>query len=393
LFKHVLAIALVSVLCLLPSTTRAVAAPNSAAAPLVTAFVQHGWVFAVRSDGSTIRLTAGTNATSAVLSPDRSTVAYFTAVRNRTDRYGRPYLSDVWTVGTRANPQHLVANLDGAAAGALAWSPNGRSLAYLYGRELAVWRGPGTGAPIITRLSRLPALDSEPTLAWSPDSRQIAVPLPPVSLQLLPRDLSVAIMDVPAGPSKVVRVSFSEKLLGSRTTALGSHPASSQIGWSAGSLLVATAINGAGNSLTGIWRVSESGGLARLVIGNPTALDMRHAVSALDNATHFLVAPRGSRLATDPGNRFWVTMLGTTRSHFLAPHVSVGCTIAQWRWLVGGQGLAYVTLCTVGGTTNFRSTLYTVQLHNGRPQSIITVVSPNMTALSLTPASRCIACG
>jgi hypothetical protein len=392
LFKHVLAVTLVSALGLLPSTT-AGAAHSAAAAPLVTALVQHGWVYAVRSDGHTVRLTAGTNATSAVLSPDRGTVAYFTAVRNRADRYGRPYLTGVWTVGTRANPQHLVANLPGAVASALAWSPNGRMLAYLSGRELAVWRGPGTGAPIVTQLPRVPALYGAPTLAWSPDSRQIAVPLPPVSIQQVPRDLSVAVVHAPGEASRVVRVSFPARLLGSQTTALGSHPSSDQIGWSGGNLLVATAINGAGNSLTGIWTVAASGGPAHLAVGNPTALDLHHANPALQNATHFLVSPHGSTLATDPDRRFAISSLSGAGSRFLAPRMAVSCTISQWSWLVGGQGLAYVTLCTVGGTTNFRSTLYTVQLRNGRPQPIVAVVSTSMTALNLAPASRCLACG
>ena len=188
-------------------------------------------------------------------------------------------------------------------------------------------------------------------------------------------------------------MSFPARLLGSQTTALGSHPASDQIGWSGGNLLVATVINGAGNSLTGIWTVAASGGPAHLALGNPTALDLRHANPALQNATHFLVSRHGSTLATDPGRRFAVSSASGAGSRFLAPRMAVSCTISQWSWLVGGQGLAYVTLCTVGGTTGFRSTLYTVQLPNGRPQPVVTVVSPKMTALKLVPATRCIACG
>jgi hypothetical protein len=393
LFKHVLTVALVCALSAVSSTTAARAMPGAATAPLVTAFVEHGWVFALRSNGSTIRLTAGTHATNAVLSPDRSTVAYFSTVRNRTDRYGRALLTGIWTVGTRANLQHLVANLHGAGAGALAWSPNGRSMAYLHGGELSVWHGPGTGAPVVTRLGGAPVLDSEPALAWSPDSRQIAVPLPAASLQQLPRSLNVAIVQIPRATSRVIRVSFPARSLGSATTALGSHPTSNQIGWSAAGLLVATAINGAGTSLTGIWQVSTGGGAARLVVGNPAAVALRHLVPTLDNATHFLVAPGGKRLATDPGRRFWVRMLSSARGRFLAPQMAAACTIAQWGWLTGGQGLAYVTLCTVGGTTSFRATLFTLQLQNGRPQSIVTVVSSSMTELDLAPASRCLACG
>ena len=52
-----------------------------------------------------------------------------------------------------------------------------------------------------------------------------------------------------------------------------------------------------------------------------------------------------------------------------------------------------VSLCTVGGTTNFRSTLSTVSLQTGHSRSIVTLLSPTMTMLSLAPAVRCVACG
>lgn len=383
-----MAIAWLTLLSVVISPESARAMPASAAAPLVTAFVEHGGVFALRSDGSTIRLTVGTNAVDPVLSPDRSRVAYFTA-----NRHGGAVLNGVWVVGTRANRQILVAGLHGEVAGALTWSPNGNMLAYLHSRELVVWRGPEGASPIVTRLNRDTTLNSSPALAWSPDGRQIAVPLPPVSLQHPPGNLSVGIVDIPAASSRVVRVNFPQRLMGSQTTALGSHPTSDQIGWFGGNLLVATVINGAGNSLTGLWRVSKRGGLAHPIFGHAASLDLRHLIPALDSATHFLVAPGGNRLATDPGNRFWVTAPGGRSGRFLAPHEPVGCTLAQWRWLIGGQGVAYVTLCPVGGTANFRSTLSTMLLQSGHRRSVVTAVSSRMDALSLAPASRCIACG
>jgi len=390
----VLVVLALSLLSVLPSTATSRAAPIAATSPLVTAFAQRGWVYALRSDGSTLQVTAGTNAVDPLLSPNRSTVAYFTVNRPRKERYGATVLNGVWTVGIRANRQILVASLYGEAAGALAWSPNGRFLAYLHGREVGVWRGPGGGSQIVARLSREPALGSAPAMAWSPDSRQIAVPLAPVSLQQPPVSLSLAIVDVPTASSRVVTVRFPQRLMGSRTTALGWHPTSNQIGWSSdgGSLLVATVVNGAGNSLSGIWTVSKGGGMAHLMYGNPAHV-ARGATPALTNATHFLISPGGNRMATDPGRRFWVTALGGVGGQFLAPRQAANCTIAQWGWLVGGHGLAYVSLCTVGGTTNFRSTLSTASLQTGHSRPIVTLLSPTMTVLSLAPAVRCLACG
>jgi len=391
---RVLVVLALSLLSVLPSTATSRAAPIALTSPLVTAFAERGWVYALHSDGSTLRVTAGTNAVDPLLSPNRSTIAYFRATRPRTDRYGATVLNGVWTVGIRANRQILVASLPGGGAGTLAWSPNGRFLAYLYGREVGVWRGPGGGSQIVARLSRDPALGSEPAMAWSPDSRQIAVPLSPVSLQQPPASLSVAIVDVQGPSSRAVPVRFPQRLMGSQTAALGWHPTSNQIGWSTdgGSLLVATVINGAGNSLSGIWTVSKGGGMARLLYGNPAG-GARRTTPALNGATHFLVSPGGNRLATDPGRQFWVTPLGGVGGQFLVPRQAANCTIAQWGWLVGGRGLAYVSLCTVGGTTNFRSTLSTVSLQTGHSRSIVTLMSPTMTVLSLAPAVRCLACG
>lgn len=390
----VLVVLALSLLSVLPSTATSRAAPIAAPSPLVTAFAAHGWVYALHSDGRTLRVTAGTNAVDPLLSPNRSTIAYFTANRPRAGRYGATVLNGVWTVGIRANRQILVADLPGGGAGTLAWSPNGRFLAYLYGREVGVWRGPGGGSQIVARLSRNSTLGSVPAIAWSPDSRQIAVPLPPVSLQQPPTNLDVAIVDVPAASSRVVAVRFPQRLMGSRTTALGWHPTSDQIGWSAdgSSMQVATVINGAGNALSGIWTISKNGGMAHLLYGNPAGA-ARRTTPALNGATNFLVSPGGNRLATNPGRRFWVTALGGAGGQFLVPREAASCTITQWGWLVGGQGLAYVSLCTVGGTTNFRSTLSTVSLQMGHSRSIVTLLSPTMTVLSLAPAVRCVACG
>lgn len=393
-FTCILVVLALSLLSVLPSMATSRAAPIAATSPLVTAFAQRGSVYALHSDGRTLQVTAGTNAVDPLLSPDRSRVAYFTVTRPRAERYGGTVLNGVWTVDIHANRQILVASLPGGGAGTLAWSPNGQFLAYLYGREVGVWRGPGGGSQIVARLSRNSTLGSVPAMAWSRDGRQIAVPLPPVLLQQPPTSLDVAIVDVPAASFRVVHVHFPQRLMGSRTTALGWHPTSNQIGWSPDgrSLLVATVINGAGNPLSGVWTISKNGGMAHLRYGNP-ANGARGATPALSGATHFLVSPGGNRLATDPGRRFWVTALGGVGGQFLVPRQAANCTIAQWGWLVGGQGLAYVSLCTVGGTTNFRSTLSTVSLQTGHSRSIVTQVSPTMTVLSLAPAVRCLACG
>ncbi|HEX8919285.1 MAG TPA: hypothetical protein VF898_12335 [Chloroflexota bacterium] len=395
MLRNLLTTALLLILCTPPSVMAAYVTPKSATAPLVTAFARNGWVYGLRSDGSTVRLTAGTNALDPVLSPDRSRIAYFTAMRGHTDHYSRSILRGIWTVGTRANPQTLVANLQGTGSGALAWSPNGHWLAYVYRNAVALWAGRGSAPRVVARFGSRHDLGFQPVIAWSRDSSKLAVPLPPASLKQIPHNLSIVIVGVSRSPSKRIKVRFPQDLMGSRTTALGSHPTPDQIAWSAdGSrLLMATVVNGAGNSLTGIWSVSKGGGMARLVIGNRVGLATRLVDQRLVNATHFLVSPDWRHLVTDPNGRFWVAAINGTQGHMLPSRRPAACALAQFTWLTGGNGLAYVTLCSVGGTPDFRSTLYTVRLQTNRSQKIVSVVSAEMDAVSLAPPVRCAACG
>jgi dipeptidyl aminopeptidase/acylaminoacyl peptidase len=336
-----------------------------------------------------------------VLSPDRSRIAYFSTVRNRTNRYSEPFLTGVWIVGTRANPQHLIATIHAGGPGALAWSPDGRALAYAAGRRVVIWRGSGTGERTVFPIPS--GLAVGPALTWSPGGHQIAVPLAPVSPQQAPRTLTVLIAGIQphSSWSWMSHVRFPPRLLGSRTTAAGSHPDASQIGWTAGgqSLLIATTDNGAGNSLTGVWEVSTGGGMAHLVIGDRGDFDIPPRPDpALSSTTHFLLSPDRRHIATDPDRRFWVAAADGKGGRFVAPHNAVGCAIAQYAWLAGSTGLAYISLCQVQGTVGVRSTLAILPLATGRSRPAITQTSPEANAigqsvLSLAPAFRCIACG
>lgn len=225
MFKHLRSAALLTALRLPASTTTGERSASAATAPLVTAFEKHGWVFGLPSDGSILRLTAGTNAVDPVLSPDRSAVDYFSSVRRRTDRYAQPILTRVRTVGTGANRQNLVADLHGRGPGALTWSPSGRSLAYAHGREVTIWNGDGAFPMVVTRLRRSVVLGRRPVIAWSANSRRIAVPLSPASLPQPTRFLAIAVGNTTGAGARVVRVSFPTKIMGSQATAFGSQPA------------------------------------------------------------------------------------------------------------------------------------------------------------------------
>ena len=109
------------------------------------------------------------------MSPDGSRIAY--SVQNN-DRPGRPY-SQVWILDL-ASGKAVRLGSDTEAASGPRWSHDGKQIAY-FGREesgagVVVARADGSGAALLAPVSGTnhPLPSSGERLAWSPDGRQIA---------------------------------------------------------------------------------------------------------------------------------------------------------------------------------------------------------------------------
>ncbi len=109
------------------------------------------------------------------LAPDAARIAY--GIRH-ADRQGKPY-SDVWIMDVETGRSVRLGS-EKEAASRPRWSPDGRSIAYL-GRDeehqaLMVTRSDGTGSIVLAPITATnhPLPSSGASLAWSPDSKQIA---------------------------------------------------------------------------------------------------------------------------------------------------------------------------------------------------------------------------
>ena len=390
--KQPMAIFMLVMLSVPISASTARAALPGSASPLVSAFTRHGWVYALREDGSTVRLTAGTNAYYPALSPDRSRIAYFTVNRSSTAPGSRGiFLNGIWTVGTQANPQTLVSRLSGTGPSALAWSPDSRLLAYTLGGVVTIWSVRGRVSTDVARPGK--RYVSPPAVAWSPGSHRIAFPLASLPDKGPPRTLTIGIAGISGQPFRTIRVTFPARLMTASRQAASSHPDSGQIAWTAdGShLLVATDFNGEGYGITGIWSVADKGGVANLIVGNPAGRPFMDP--PVTNATHFLVSPSWKYLATDPEPHFWVAGVDGEQGRLLAMRQPVGCRISQYGWLADSRGLAYVSVCPVLGSANLRFSLYILRLLDGHRLLATSAAGPRLDEISLGPDWRCVECG
>jgi hypothetical protein len=266
----------------------------------------------------------------------------------------------------------------------LAWSPDGRMLAFLGESGVWVWR-------IACRCVRLvvPGKSSLASFAWSPDSRRLAVYLMTVGTPPSTR-MTLAIADLRTGRRQPVVIHFPAWFRGNPPRS-GSYP-SRVIAWLPGHrLLLGMSGFGAGLSLTSIWMGSPSGVTARLVVGTPRGPRLVLKYPLL-NTTQALVSPDGRRLLLDPGNHLWIGSTGGGGGRQIDLHIHGSCVLAQSAW-VGNAAVAYTTVCTVAGTPLIRARLYGRPLSADRSVLLAAARSPRQDALSLAPPTRCIACG
>ncbi len=391
-------------------------AARSSVAALV-AVALRGDIYTVSVSGGSARQLTNYGLNSApALSPHESLIAYLSTSKQFTDKYGNAKTHGVWVMSVDGSGARKITDTNPKIdRGGLSWSPDGQRLAYYEGDGVVVSDDRGGHRTVALRTGRpfdgtmFGPLAASP-IAWSPDSRRIAVALP-YKGQSLPRVLRVAVVSAGGGGATTATVTFPSGVLGNPTPP-GSFPANNALAWSPDGrrLVVETLAEGEGpDRITGIWQVAATGGVASLLVG--TAKGVRSADyptdSPLNQPTHFAFSPDGRRLATDPEQnatydqaRFWIAASNGTGGRFLDLGLSRrrGCALAQYAWLNDGVGLAYVTVRGTGANTGkgplIRATLYTVLLGAGQPRELLHIDDVKQDLLRLTPAAyRCVACG
>jgi len=157
-------------------------------------------------------------------------------------------------------------------------------------------------------------------------------------------------------------------------------------------LLFATARVGAGYEITGIFRVSDRGGRAHMILGTGNGVHGQPPFGpGLGEATQFQMSPNGKYMATDPKNNLWISGDVVRPISIPIPRAR-SCVLSQWTWLSDSSGLAYVTACTVS-PRGFMLTLASVSRSGGAPHVLYTATAANQSAIDLAPSYRCIACG
>jgi hypothetical protein len=378
----------------------------SAAASTRIAAAVNGNLILFRADGSGRRvLTTSGRDGSPVTSPDGQTVAFlrwqagwhpgaFRAARH-TVMLARP-------AGTGYAISRFSARSPLTAPGraVLAWEPGSHApgLAWFEAGKVAWQRENG---PVHWALSAGPPPSEDRTsrIAWSPNGAQIATATslgqPAGSL---PTTLRVAIGSPTGQRQRIVVARFRQGVLSAPTNPTrGSFPVGDGLTFTADGqhLLFATVAKGEGYQLTGIFRVPAAGGVARRILGMAKGVrGFAPFGPQLEGATQFQLSPNGSYLATDPNNRFWIGGQGAHASTVAVPR-GRSCVVSQWTWLPDSSGLAYVTACTVAGSSpiRYRLTLGTVPRAGGSAHILYTLDTANQAAIDLAPIYRCTACG
>ncbi len=354
-----------------------------ATTPLV-AVALRGDIYVIPAGGGAPRrlTTYGLNS-SPVLSSDGRHVAYLSP----SQRYlvnGTGTTHGVWIVPTDGPP-------DGSAArkitqsnpaidrGDLAWSPNGRLLAYYDGASITTSTADGTHRSVVLHM-RTPfhSATGASTIAWSPNSRRVAI------LASAPGSHTPSIMVADtAGKETTVTITFPSRSPGAAVIG-------PELAWSVDgrSLTFDTVTIGeAGGQITGIWRVPASGGVAHLLIGQsvysrPLAKESGGVgvtvIPSLEGATTFAVAPDGRYIVTNPahvpaGNqpvayRLWLLDENGTHGRALAGAPS--CALTQFAWLPLTAALAYVTECPSTTTGTMVARLNSVTVHGAPPREL-----------------------
>lgn len=277
----------------------------------------------------------------------------------------------------------------------LVWSPDSHALAWLSGRTVQYRR---LGGPQRTLVRLSPGQTFAGGLAFSGDSGTVAAPTP--TKPGVPRTLRVAIRHLNAPRQHLITISFRPGVL-TANHLHGSWPVgdtlaytTSQLAPPGHTLQIETRVAGAGQQMTGLFLVADTGGQAHLVLGNGHGV---HGIPpfgiGLGGATHFRDAPNGHYLATDPTGGFYVA--GQIGPFHVSAPTPAGCAISQWTWLADSIHLAYVTECAIPGSSpiRFRLTLTTVSMYGGAPVELYRTVASNPEAVDLALSYRCVACG
>jgi len=389
----------------------------AAQAPLI-AVALRGDIYVVPADGSAPprRLTAYGYNSRPVLSPHGRLIAYLSLPPGALGNGGAHPSHNIWIVpvngasdgssGYKITPTNL-----GVDRGGLAWAPDGRRLAYLLGNDqgtdLVVVDDQGHNRTTVQHVNR-DAIEGGSSVAWSPDSRRVAVASPPApTVSNLP--LLIAVANADGSGKRSFTVEFPPGSLGPHNQpGHGSHPDPFVLAWAPDGrhLVVQTKGSGMGLTVTGIWQVADSGGLARLLVGTPAGVrqgyDTTRGGSPLGVTTHFSFSPDGRYLLLDrtplvPGPRhaggFWLANADGTAGRFLNPAPLVCCALAQSVWLTDSSGLAFVSLRLLTGTGGpVRAQLYSTDL-NGASCLLYGLTDPDPSKIDLARAYGCVECG
>ncbi len=357
----------------------------------------HGDIYTLRADGTgNHRLTTSGRASTPRLSPDGHLVAYLMAETNHSaggSPAGALYVQPV-NVPTGTAGQRIESSTLAGDAVRMSWSPDSSRLAYFRGPTLGIRAVRGEGPDTILQAPH--GAGYAGAVAWSPDSRHIAVPL---VVRPAPTALEVVVGTPRSARWQRISITFPSGALGVPGSNSPISTPNDDLVWTpdGSGFLFSTVLVGEGFfNITGIWRVGAGGGIAHLVIGR--RLGLPHAPlpanSPLSQATHFLLSPNGMLLATDPQRGLWVAKPDGHAGRFLPVRASHPCVLAQYAWLPDSSGLAYVRDCQAhSGSVMQAMTLFSMGLDGSPPRQLYSATSTDPQVIDLGPAYRCLYCG
>jgi len=364
------------------------AGPASCGATTAPALVYalRGSVYRAGPDGrQRCRLTVPIDAREPQLAPGGRFVAFLSGVGSDGSGNGAGNLPRLVRVGG-ALSSGFVVRRDRALHRRLSWSPDGRWLAFVDGTGVWGWSVACRCARVLVAGARHDFVQS---LVWSPDSRQVAVRLVPTTSSTLMSRVVLTVATVATRGTYRVVITFPAWVRGRRNY-LNQFP-SQVIAWrSDGDLLIETSGVGVGVPVTGLWTAPAAGGAARLRVGTRSSAHAGVAFPLL-NSTQAFLSPDGKKLLLDPNNRFWIRSSGHG-ARVIDPRINPSCAVSQIVW-VGTDHLAYITVCTIGGSPDILARLYTLPLRHPVPRLLAIARSRQQDTLSIAPPTRCIACG
>lgn len=372
----------------------------------------NGAIVLFRSDGGQrTTLTRGGFDSSPVVSSDGRMIAFLRTPVVPPPQPGMPGPPMRQVVLASPNGQHRYditvfsqrAAISSPQRQVIAWEPGGHApgLAWYDGNTVQYRRANGNQRTVLQVGPASPTAGAG-SITFASDDTAIAAPVAPPHAGSTPaRTLHIAVSHFYGG-QRTITVHFRSGFLSTGGPNRGSVPVGDGLTYTDSrfpsrlhTLEFPTVATGAGYRITGLFLVPDRGGTARMTLGNGHAV---HGIPpfdpALEGATHFQYAPNRKYLATDPNNSLWISGEVARRFRIPIPHAG-SCVLAQWTWLSDSSGLAYVTACTVAGSSplRYRLTLGAVSLKGGKPAMLDTLESRNPQAIDLTPAYRCVGCG